>query len=309
VDANLPSRTWARIVLAGLAGLSPVLGAGEPVSGTPRELRAATVLVGSINPFVLSGLVSSRVVVEVDWVAGYRPSPDALRAVELTLREHCVEGRRVEVLLDDEIPRAEWERATGRSGLERLVARRLGHDPADWRRTEVVYVLYAPDGDPWYGVRVSGMTDRITFERAGRVATVQAALLFTDEIRRDAMMWVTAAKVERATLIHELGHVIGLVGNPRHAQADSPRHCNVARCVMHRPGARAALLNGLPALFAGRIPTRFGPRCVEDIEVAKRMWSESAGASKDFVDRLLVSRRFAEAAVVESWKAQRDSAR
>jgi hypothetical protein len=309
MDAHRLPRVRARVLLAGLTGLSSVLGAGEPVCGTSPELRAAIVLRDSINPFILTELVSSRVVIEVDWVAGYRPSPDALRAAKLTLAEHCVEGRRIELLLDDEIPHAEWERATGRGGLERLVARRLGHDPADWRRTEVVYVLYAPDGVPWYGKRISGMADRITFEHAGQVATVQAALLFTDEIRRDAMMWVTPAKVERATLIHEIGHVIGLVGNPRHAQPDSRRHCSVARCVMHRPGARAALLNGLPALFAGRIPTRFGPRCVEDIAVARRLWSASVVASPDFVDRLLVARRFAEAAVAESWKAQRHSER
>jgi hypothetical protein len=267
--------------------------------------RPTDSLLAGMDPFILTTLVSPRVVVEIDWVEGYRPSPRALRAVDDVLREHCEEGKRVEVQPDDEIPRAVWQRATGRAGLEDLVARYLDGDPSDWDRAEIVYVLYAPDSRPWYGKNVSGMTDRVHFERADAVATVRTVLLFTDEIRRDALLWVTASKVERSTLVHELGHAIGLVSNPEHVQPERPGHCSVARCVMHQAGKRAGFVNGLPALFAGRIPSRFGKRCTDDIETAKRSWSRRAAASPEFDGELRVARLLRETAAAKAWRAER----
>ena len=257
-----------------------------------------------MNPFILTNLVSSRVVVEVDRVAGFEPSPKALQAVERALADHCESGKRVEVVLDDEIPRAVWEKAAGRSGLEGLVARHLDRDPTDWAHAEVVYVLYVPDSRPWYGKSVSGMTDRIAFARGGAFATVQTILLFTDEIRRDALLWITPAKVERAVIVHELGHVIGLVSDPGHMQPEQPGHCSVARCVMHQPGKRAGFVNGVPALLAGRIPSRYGKRCIEDIETAKRLWRERAAADPAFVRRMKAERLFRETTITDAGRSR-----
>jgi len=278
-----------------------LLGAGETA---PVQAVAARVEQG-LNPFVLTTLVSSRIVVEIDWVEGYRPTEKAVDALEAVLLEHCEPGKQVDVRLDETIPRAEWSAAAGRQGLEGLVARYLDADPGEWDRAEIVYVLYAPDSRPWYEEPVSGMTDRVIFRREEAVLSVRTVLLFTDEIRHDAMLWVGASKVERSTLVHEMGHVIGLVTNPDHLQRDRPGHCNVARCVMHKPGGRAGFVNGLPALFAGRIPSRYGKRCVEDIETAKREWRRRAAASPGFVDELRTARMLHEKSATEAWRAQR----
>jgi hypothetical protein len=297
-------RPWTIGTLVCTAIALPCLRADEPepaletVRDHSPEASEEQMLLETMNPFILTNLVSSRVVVEIDRVAGFEPSRKALQAVERALAEHCESGKRVEVVLDDEIPKAVWEEAAGRSGLESLVARHLDHDPADWANAEVVYVVYAPDSRPWYGKSVSGMTDHVTLSRGGTVATVQTILLFTDEIRRDALLWITPAKVERAVLVHELGHVIGLVGNRGHMQAGQPDHCSVARCVMHQPGKRAGFVNGLPALLAGRIPSRYGKRCVEDIETVKRLWR--ARADPEFVRRLKSERLFREAMVPDA---------
>jgi hypothetical protein len=279
----------------------------EAVRAGSVEASAEVALTEAMNPFVLTNLVSSRLVVEVDRVAGFEPSPAALSAAEHLLRTHCEEGKHVEVLLDDEIPRSEWEKAVGRPGLEALVARWLDRDPSDWGRTEIVYVLYAPDSGPWYAAEASGMTDRVTFSRGGTVATVQTVLLFTDEIRRDALLWITRAKIERATLVHELGHVMGLVANPAHAQPGDSRHCSVARCVMHTPGRRAGFVNGLSALFAGRIPSRYGKRCLDDLETAKRLWREHAATSPGYVRHLKAKRLLRETALADDWRSRRSS--
>jgi hypothetical protein len=281
-------------------GPDPVLEAGRDGSpGAPAEQR----LLETMNPFILTNLVSSRVVVEVDRVAGIEPSPKALQAVERVLGDHCESGKRVELVLDDEIPRAVWENAAGRPGLEGLVARHLDRDPTDWAQAEVIYVLYTPDSRPWYGRSVSGMTDRIAFPRGGAVATVQTILIFTDEIRRDALLWITPAKIERAVIVHELGHVIGLVGDPGHMQRERPGHCSVARCVMHQPGKRAGFVNGVPALLAGRIPSRYGKRCVADIETAKRLWRERAAADPAFVRRMKAERLLREATITDAGRS------
>ena len=285
---------------AGESGEIVLEAESQPPPGAGVEAIAA-----ALNPFVLTGLVSERLLLEVDWVEGYRPSNEALLTAESVLRELCDGGRRIDVVRDDEIPLATWKEHAGREGLERLVASQLDADPADWGRVEVVYVLYAPDSAAWYAGPVSGMTDRITFERQGRVLAVRSVLLFTDEIRRDASLWITAAKVERSTLVHELGHVMGLTYNRDHSQKRHPGHCSVVRCIMHRPGWRAAWVNGLPAMFAGRIPAGFGRRCTHDIEAARRMWSKRAARFPEFVRRLKSERLLLESRDAASWRALR----
>ena len=281
-----------------LLALAPALQAAD----AGDEAVAAT-----LDPYVLTALVSERLLLEVDWVAGHRPSYAALEAAESLLRDHCEAGRRIEIVLDDEIPRANWEAHPGRRGLERLVAEWLDADPTDWKSTEVIHVLYVPDSAPWYEGRLSGLADRILFERENKVAAVRSVLLFTDEIRRDASLWITTDKVERATLIHELGHVLGLTHNPDHMQAKQPGHCSVARCVMHQPGWKAAWVNGLPAFFAGRIPTDLGRRCARDIEAARRLWAARAADSPEFVRRLKSERLMLEMGQGEAWRALRGS--
>ena len=276
---------------------------GEPVLETGPGLLPAE----RLNPYVLTSLVSERLLLEVDWVAGYRPSHAALEGARSFLGKSCAPERRIDIVLDDEIPLATWEAHPGREGLEGLVADWLDADPSDWRKTEVIYLLYVPDSVPWFEGPLSGIADRILFERKGKVAAVRSVLLFTDEIRRDASFWITTGKVERATLVHELGHVLGLTYNPDHMQRKHPGHCSVARCVMHRPGWRAAWVNGLPAFFAGRIPSGLGRRCAGDIERARSSWAGRAAASPHFVRRLISERLLLELGEAEAWRALRVS--
>ncbi len=259
-----------------------------------------------MNPFILTNVVSRRIVVEIDWVAGTRPAPEAVQAVESVLRQHCPEDKRVDVRVDDEIALEQWTAAGDRPGLERLVARFLDHDPSRWQETEVVYVLYAPDSQPWYGKTVSGMTDWIVFDRAGEARTVRTVMLFTGKIRRDAWLWITPLKVERATLVHELGHVLGLVSNPLHTQRSHPGHCTRSRCVMNQPGTRSRLVNALPAFFAGHVPHRFGRRCLDDIRAAKTLWAANESRTTALAERLRAERAEREESIFARWRAQRE---
>ena len=272
----------------------------------PAERVQEAVLLDGINPFILTNVVSRRIVVEIDWVAGTRPTPEAVQAVESLLRQHCPVDKRIDVRVDDEIALEPWAAAGDRPGLERLVARFLDHDPSRWRETEVVYVLYAPDSQSWYGKTVSGMSDWIVFDHAGETRTVRTLMLFTRKIRSDAWLWITPSKVERATLVHELGHVLGLVGNPLHTQPNHPGHCTRSRCVMNQPGTRSLLVNALPAFFAGHVPHRFGRRCLDDIQAAKTLWAAHESGGEVFAERLRAARTEREASIFARWRAERE---
>lgn len=275
--------------------------AGRGGAVEPRHERTA--IAQSLNAYILTDLVSRRLVVEVDWVAGSPPAPAALERLESVLARSCPESKRLRVVIDDEIPQAEWRGSPQRQGLERLVAARLDHDPAAWREEEVLYVLYVPASEPWYGKAYSGMTDLVTFERDDEVATVRVLLLFTEKIRDDALLWVRPARVERAVLIHELGHALGLVSNPEHTRKDHPDHCTRSRCVMAQPDLASSLVNAAPALFAGDVPDDFGELCRKDIDSARRIWSALADEDPDFAERLREARRARDAETAAAWSA------
>lgn len=286
--------------------LRAIAGCIAIVAGVAGLLDAQPVLADGLNPFILTNLVSRHIVIEIDWIAGRPPAPMAVRAVEELLGRHCPEGKRVDVRVDDEIDLQHWNAVRDRPGLERLVARFLDHDPSDWRETEVVYVLYVPDNPVWSGRNPSGLTDWIVFDHAGETRVVRTVLLFTGQIRRNAWLWITPPKVERVILVHELGHVLGLVSNPLHTQPSHPDHCTRSRCVMNQPGPRALFVNALPALFAGQLPRRFGRRCLADIRAAKTLWAADELRTTDLADRLRAERAAREAEIFAGWRAERE---
>jgi len=237
-----------------------------------------------MNPSLLADGVGRGLHVEIDWVEGAPPSPRALESLEAVLRRHCPPGVAIDLVRDDEIPTAEIEPIEDRRGLEQLVARHLDADPSATAERELLYLLYLPSSRPYYGGRISGIQDTLRFERRGETVAVQAILLFTEEIRRDAMLWINARKVERATLVHELGHLLGLVSNPEHTQRNHPNHCTEPQCVMNRPHTRSSLYNAPAALFAGRIPSDYCRRCRADIARVKQLWRDRARAATERVE-------------------------
>jgi hypothetical protein len=85
--------------------------------------------------------------------------------------------------------------------------------------------------------------------------------LFTDKI--PGVLWVTKPHQQGAVLLHEVGHLLGLVTNDAHRDGG---HCTNSWCVMY-DGVdwRSGAVFALPALFAGQIPTRFCGECRHDL--------------------------------------------
>ncbi len=142
-------------------------------------------------------------------------------------------------------------------------------------------------------------------ERETGLSMVSTLFLFPEKIRRQAQMWIAPWRVERAVLVHEVGHVLGLVSHPDHQEKGNPRHCTEPQCVMAHQRLRSQLYNALPALFAGKIPDAYGPKCRADIETAKRVWHERAAADPSYVDRLRNRREVRELREQACWYGQR----
>lgn len=255
-----------------------------PVEPHDASRPASEVLLAGMNPFLLTDLLSDRVVVEVDRVAGLTVHPAALDGLRETLAEY-VPGKTIEIRMDDEIPVDVWQSVPG-DFLDR--ARALG----PWvdglgagDESDLIYVVYVPD-EPEY----MGWATRLVLERDGRPWPVDTIVMFPATIGRGQDLWITARKIERAILIHELGHLLGLVSGPGHRERGNPRHCTEPQCVMTHPSGRSKTYNALPALFAGRIPHAYCNRCRDDIRTAQKLWRQAALAP-GFAERLRTERR------------------
>ena len=271
--------------------------AADPVARPPDEVLRET-----MNPYLLTNLVSRRVVFEIDWVEGAAPHPKALAGFEATLRQHLPEGKELILRVDDEIPLWRWAAETG-SFAER--AARLGEyldgDPAAWDRAELAWVLYVPGTENEF----VGWTERLAVEADGAPRIVEAIFLFQETIRSKAALWITPTKSEKSVLVHEAGHLLGLVRNPTHEEQGNPGHCTEPPCVMAHQRTRAQFYNALPAFFAGKIPDDFGDRCRADIRRARELWAERAD-EPGYVERLKRRRAARELRDRACWHARHE---
>jgi hypothetical protein len=202
---------------------------------------------------------------EVDWSESVSPDRRALELLASTLERYA--AREVDLVLDDRIPAEATRALASRADLARLTQPWLDLDPA---RGPLLWVLYLPRSEPLYGPDHAGMADTVAIERDGVERSIPVILVFDEGLTQDAVAWITRRKVERATLVHEAGHHLGLVSNPAHAQPHDPHHCTHAGCVMNRPRLSDTLWNALPALLAGKIPLDYCKSCREDL--ARLRW-------------------------------------
>lgn len=208
-----------------------------------------------MNAPLLAADGPERVVVQVDWIDGATPEDQALQA----LRRFLI-------------------RSTGRP-LDRVEVRRgravalgEGKDALDALRETVranatpeagsyfVYVLYAPRFERYRGLALpEGELDR-----AIRFPVV---MMFVKPIRRDSALWISRRKVESAVLVHEFGHIAGLVTSGRAGgRTGREGHCPDPSCRMYWGIDRASLrANAAPALFLGRLPLRFCEACESEL--------------------------------------------
>jgi hypothetical protein len=301
-EATGSGRNWVTVCLVLLVAATACRSAfrhpAEPYRGSrPKE----ELLLEGMNPYLLTNVLSNHLVVEVDWIDDAEPHAKALEALSEALQEHCATGKRIEVVLGNRVPLQAWTKLPdGFATKGPLIADHLAHDPTDWEQTEVVYVLFVPGES-----ELTGWTVDVPFERDGEVRVVPTVFLFSERIAEVAALLVTPRKVEQAALVHEMGHVLGLVSNPDHQERDNPFHCTEPQCVMAYQRLRGQIYNALPETFAGVTPNDYGDKCRADIERVKSIWVERAG-DPGFRDELIARRRSQELETRACWYVSHD---
>lgn len=219
--------------LAGCLQVGDAGSSGDPVPAPAAFLRS--------EPY-------PDLVVEVDHVAGFAPDPRALSAFEGSLRD-VTDKRSIAVTTGGSIEPQAGQldaadlRATHRSTLDR---------PID-RSTAVLHILYvdgAIDGaEELLGASmVRGRSAQIFVFGEQLDATARPALgpsgvmLAADEIQ---------VRLEAYTLVHELGHVLGLVDNgvpmaSDHEDPQRPGHSSNPQSVMYHAAGLDRVLEGAP---------------------------------------------------------------
>lgn len=212
-------------VLVALSAAALVAGCG-PSSRGPRTTTAATAPTTTASAAALVGPTAHRLLrVEVDHVEGHAPDPAALELLWLRLAERTDHADGVEVVVDDVLPPTGRERHTV-DDVRALAAACLDGWPTD--DVGVIHVLYL-DGEADFA---------FDYSLAGAALGHTTIVLFHAAIARAAggqAAW--AAEIERSTLVHEAGHVLGLVGDGApevlpHQDAAQPGHCDQPGCVM-----------------------------------------------------------------------------
>jgi hypothetical protein len=171
----------------------------------------------------------TSLVVEIDYPQGKAPSAAAVALLRTRLVEHCNKPDGVTVDVDDAIPAAEFRTVNSIPDIAAIEAEHRQSFSDLSTQTAAFYILY-----------VSGLSDLDEAEGAilGVAYAGSSIAFFIDAADPGVVTVITKIEVEATGVVHEAGHLLGLVdgGVPmvrEHADRAHPGHCDVTSCVMY----------------------------------------------------------------------------
>jgi hypothetical protein len=264
----------ARLAFAGLAGLlAAACGGGgggnnnhggtgstaqDLASVTPSALSASkNTGPGEFAADILRSTNFTKLIVEIDYAAGHPPSVQALNLLQDRLEERCDKPAGVEIDLDEAIPAAEFKPVMSLSDVEALEDAHRDTF-SDFAAGEVaIYCLYTT------GASDEDTPGSVIVGYAYRGGSI---VVYVDNAEGSGPL-VTDQEVEGYTLVHEFGHMMGLVNNgcpmvSPHEDTTHPSHDTDSDSVMYWQVNISPLgpSIGEPG-FA-----QFGPACVDDVQ-------------------------------------------
>ncbi|MCW8141061.1 MAG: hypothetical protein KIT58_19335 [Planctomycetota bacterium] len=206
----------------------------------------------------LSDATYRHLLVEIDHVQGHAPSPAALQVLRARLEERCHKPDGVTILVDDAIPPGSGVYSVAENRA--LEAQHRDHHASG--TTVVLYLLYLDgrsDQDSG-GARVLGWAHGPS-----------SVGIFRESIVATANLVASAAEVEAAVLVHEAGHILGLVNNGTpmvapHEDPARPGHDVDEACIMHWRIETSEIRTLITNL--GAVPTQFDARCIDDLRAS-----------------------------------------
>ncbi len=194
----------------------------------------------------------SEWLIEIDFVTGHRPSQSAIDLLK-TRMEGLVNKDFIDVVIDDELPE------TNRNwNIQALLDYKRAHqdfgNTADRVVTWVAYVDGKWPGED--GATVLGVA----------LSDHETVAIMDESIDNSGFLFVSARDVERTVLVHEFGHILGLVNNGIPMQSDhedpnAPGHSDNSQSVMT---AAVETLSGFNQIN-GAPPTRFDANDQADV--------------------------------------------
>ncbi len=247
---------------SGDGGSDPAaFGLRDRASLTPTpEIAAANSGSGEFAADFLRRTNFTNLLVEIDYPAGRPPSPGVAQLLEQRLTERCDKPGGVNVIVDDAIPLAEFPSVLSVADLDNLERAHRDLYADGTTQTAVIYLLY---------VRGQSNLDGATTHVVGLSYHGSSIAFFVDAGDQGNDLLVTTAEVEGSTLVHEIGHQLGLVnaGIPMvqpHEDPTNGAHDIEQSCIMYwLINVPLVSPNLGDAGFA-----QFDPQCLSDLEAA-----------------------------------------
>lgn len=206
----------------------------------------------SANDFLSDDNFTS-LTIEIDYVEGYQPSQVAIDNLQAFLEQRVNKPGGISIHIDDAISSPQNNSFTS----EEIYALEQQHrDYYSEDNTIAAYFLI-----------LDGAYER---ENVLGVAYLNTSMaLFEDVIRQNTGGFgqPSAATVEASVLMHEFGHILGLVNIgtdavQAHEDAENEAHCNVESCLMYWAIQTTDLMGNLTG---GEIPD-LDAQCIQDLQ-------------------------------------------
>lgn len=203
---------------------------------------------------LLSDSLYKSLVVEIQYVSGFKPEQGTIDHLASFLETYLNKPHGIFIVLN-EIP------AIGQEDLsmeEVSLIEKKKRTQFVVQDTTAIYILFTDGVHP--GNQILGMAYRNT-----------SAVVYGKAIRKYSSMTgrLTRQELETAVVLHEIGHLLGLINKGSAAQSDHvdpnfPDHCTNRKCLMYHSVETRSLST---TLLKGHIPL-LDEACIEDL-VAK----------------------------------------